>query len=149
MLGTKVFIWGAGGLLLVTAIAKMISAYRPAPHMYLRDPLFEFLTNRQVLAGAAVVELIIVILLLWVRSPRKKLALIAWLASTFFLYRIFVGWVREPGFVLCPCLGNAAAWLRLSPAQLDWVTKGILVYLLLGSYSLLALHWRQMPAGSR
>lgn len=143
-MGSKAFIWGAGGLLLVTAFVKMISAYQPAPYLNLRDPLFEFLTNRQVLAGAAVVELIIVILLLWIRTPSKKLALIAWLASTFFLYRIFVGWVKEPGFVPCPCLGNAAAWLRLSPVQLDWVTKGILVYLLLGSYSLLILHWRQM-----
>lgn len=122
---------------MLTALAKLVSAYQTVGYLTLRDPLFESMTNRQVLSGAAAVELVVVVLLIWVKSQPKQLSLIAWLSSLFLLYRVSLYLVSTPGYVPCPCLGNAAEWLHLSPTHLGWLVKAVLVYLLIGSYGLL------------
>lgn len=133
----KIFIVTAGLLLTLTGFVKLMSAQQAAGYLNLRDPLFEFLTNRQLLSGAAALELVVVILLLWLKNQQTRLALIAWIGSMFLLYRISIHLVKTPGFTPCPCLGNAAAWLHLNPNHLDWTIKAMLAYLLVGSYGLL------------
>jgi len=58
---TRIFITTAGVILTIAAFAKLISTLQPAGYLNLRDPLFEFMTNRQVLSGATAVEFIGVI----------------------------------------------------------------------------------------
>jgi len=146
---TRIFITTAGVILTITAFAKLISASQSAGYLDLRDPLFEFLTNRQVLSGAAAVELVIVILLMWVKNDQKRLALVAWISSMFLLYRVSIHFVKTPGYVPCPCLGNAAAWIHVAPSHLDWAIKALLAYLLIGSYGLLIRHYRVDAASGR
>ena len=134
---TKKFITTAGLLLTLTAFAKLISAQQTAGYLNLRDPLFEFMTNRQMLSSAAALELVIVMLLLWVKNQQKRLALVAWISSMFLLYRVSIHLVKTPGFIPCPCLGNAAAWMHIDPVHLDWITQSVLAYLLVGSYGFL------------
>ena len=126
---------------MLTATAKLISVRQTMGYLNLRDPLFEFMTNRQLLSSAATLEFVVVILLLWVKSSGKKLALIAWIGSVFFLYRISIYLVKLPGYIPCPCLGDAAASLHISPNHLDWAMKAILAYLLVGSYGLLLANY--------
>lgn len=117
-------------------------------YLNLRDPLFEFMTNRQLLSSAAAFEFGVVIALLWIKSSEKKLALIAWIGSMFLLYRISINLITPPGYVPCPCLGNAAAFLHISPNHLDGVMSVILTYLLVGSYGLLlAIYLRKRNNG--
>jgi len=59
------------------------------------------------------VELVIVILLMWVKNNQKRLALVAWISSMFLLYRVAIHFVKTPGYVPCPCSGNAAAWMHV------------------------------------
>ncbi len=145
---TKIFIVIAGLILTVTALAKIISAQQAVGYLNLRDPLFEFMTNRQMLSGAAAIELVIVILLFWVKNQQKRLTLIAWLGSVFLLYRVSVHLVGSPGFVPCPCLGNAAALMHMDPVHLDWIIKSLLIYLLVGSYGLLIVNRLREKKGS-
>lgn len=133
---TRLFIVTAGVMLTITALAKLVSTYQTVAYLNLRDPLFDFLTNRQLLSGAAAVELLVVLLLVWGKNEQKCLALIAWISSMFLLYRVSVHLVKASGSIPCPCLGNAAAWLHL-----DWTIKAMLAYLLVGSFGLLiSLH---------
>ncbi len=74
-------------------------------------------------------------------SERQLLlnVLLAWLATSFVVYRIgllWMGWHRP-----CSCLGNLTDAIHISPQVADNVMKGVLVYLLIGSYGILFHHW--------
>ena len=77
-------------------------------------------------------------------DSRIKLGLIAWMATNFLVYRIalwFIGW-HHP----CACMGSLAGALHLSDRAADNIMKGILAFLLIGSYLLLYLDWRARRA---
>ena len=66
---------------------------------------------------------------------------IAFLATNLAVYRSalwFIGWHRP-----CNCLGNLADALHVPPQVADNVMKGVLAYLLIGSYGTLFWLWRQ------
>jgi len=68
-------------------------------------------------------------------------SLVAWLATTFLIYRIGLTWIgyHKP----CPCLGNLTDAIDVSPQVADYVMKAVLAYLLIGSYFILFWLWRQ------
>jgi len=73
-------------------------------------------------------------------APSLKLAAIAWVATTFLVYRWglwSIGWQRP-----CGCMGNLTDVFHLSPKAADNIIKGLLAYLLTGSYILLFSQWR-------
>jgi hypothetical protein len=88
-----------------------------------------------------VVELVIAGICLFGKSQKLKLGLIAWLATSFVVYRLGLWWMgwKKP----CGCLGNLTDALHLSPQAADSLMKVILAYLLIGSYGLLIWRWRQ------
>jgi len=75
------------------------------------------------------------------RTLAIKAGLIAWLATSFLIYRLGLVWVvyQKP----CSCLGNLTDALHISPQIADTAMKIILAYLLIGSYATLFSLWRQ------
>ena len=88
---------------------------------------------------AAVAELPIAAVCLFAKANRLATVLVAWLASIFLVYRLGLWWIgwKKP----CGCLGNLTDTLGISPHTADVIIKGLLAYLLIGSYGLLIREW--------
>jgi hypothetical protein len=134
------FLISAGVLLAVTAVAKMFSAIGPARALDLPDPLLG-LPFRQLLLLVGIVELLIAFFCLFTDRHRLSLRAVGWISTNFLVYRLglwLIGW-HHP----CACMGKLAGVLHLSDQAADNIMKGVLTFLLVGSYLLLFAHWRQ------
>jgi len=87
------------------------------------------------------IELVIASICPFDKYETLKLELIAWLGTSFVVYRLGLCWMewRKP----CSCLGNLTDALHIQPQTADTAIKIILVYLLAGSYTCLFWLWRQ------
>ena len=135
------FLTGVILVLAVTAIAKLWAVAGEARMMALQDPLFIFLSRRQMLLLAALVEVavITVILRLW-NLPLAAIGMVAWIALLFLAYRLGLSAIGYQG--PCGCAGDAFAGMGVPPAVVDTVTGVLLGYLLVGSLGLLL--WAQL-----
>jgi hypothetical protein len=141
------FLVPAGTVLLATGLAKLGSALGTARALGMTDPIIGVSFRKLILAvGAA--ELVIALLCVsTLVSRRSRLALIAWLSTSFLVYRLglwSIGW-HHP----CGCMGNLAGVLHLSDHAADNIMKGVLAYLLIGSFGILFWQWRQRRAQAR
>jgi hypothetical protein len=135
----RLFILSASVLLLATGISKLISITGSAQVLDRSDPIFTFLTARQMLLIAAIPEIGIAALAFFrIGVTQSVLMWIGWLASLFGLYRFGLWLVgsKQP----CKCLGGALEWLGLSDHVLRHITLGAFLYLLLGAYVLLLIN---------
>ena len=135
------FIWTAAAVLTVTGIAKASGAFGSAQVLGTADPLFG-LPFRHLMLLVSAVELFIACLCFCVKKrPVLKIALIAWIASSFLVYRLGLWWLdwKHP----CSCLGKLTDTLHISPHSADNLIKVLLAYLLIGSYGLLLNQWRK------
>jgi len=136
----KWFMPSAGAVLAATGLAKVWSAFGPTKLLAVADPITGLQFGHLMLA-VGLLELAIVGICLFSKAHKLPLALIAWLATNFVVYRLglwLMGW-QEP----CGCLGNLTDALYLSPQAVDNLMKVILAYLLFGSYGFLLWLWRQ------
>jgi hypothetical protein len=136
----RVFIFSTGMLLLITAVAKFVSAGSGAHILQISDPIIS-IPFRIVLWIVGSIELCIAMVCLFSKRLGLPAALVAWLATSFLLYRIgliLVGY-RKP----CSCLGNLTDALHIPPQTAGTAMKIILAYLLIGSYATLFWLWRQ------
>ena len=121
------FIYTAGVLLLVTALAKLVSSQGDARILQSYDPILR-IKFQQVFWVVGVVELIIAIICFLPVSFGWRTKLVAWLATNFVIYRVglwLIGYQRP-----CPCLGNLTDALPISPSTADLALKILLGYLL-------------------
>jgi hypothetical protein len=142
----RMFIVSAGVILLITAIAKIISAHSDTRILQMPDPVF-FVSFRHILWAAGMLELVVAVICLTGRFVRLQAGLVALLATTFLIYRLglaSVGWQRP-----CPCLGNLTDAIHVSPQVADNVMKGVLAYLLVGSCGILFHQWLTRKAEGR
>jgi uncharacterized membrane protein len=139
------FLRTAAVVLLVTGLAKMGSGFGNARILSVEDPIVG-VTFGKLLPAAGIAEVLVGMACLSNRvAPRFKLGLVACLATDFLLYRIglwFVGW-HHP----CSCMGSLAGALHLSDVAADRIMKGVLAFLLVGSYVGLSWwrHRRNLP----
>jgi hypothetical protein len=92
-----------------------------------------------------VLELTVAGVCLFGKAQVFAMAIVAWLATSFLIYRIglvLVGYHKP-----CSCLGNLTDALHIPPQIADTVMKIILAYLLIGSYGTLFWLWRQRKRG--
>jgi len=130
----KYFARSSGFLLLMTGIAKLISAGGSAPVLKYLDPVFR-LSFREIFIIVGIIEVLIALVCILSRQVQLCCKLVAWMASNFLLYRFCLLWV---GYVKpCNCLGSLTASIHLSERTADYLMKFILTYLLFGSYSFL------------
>lgn len=129
---TQWFLTSCAVILTVTALAKFISVTDEVKVLAWPDPVFEFLTFRQLFFLTGALELAVASILLFSRvNIATKLAAVLWISATFLTYRIGLWAIGYKGE--CNCLGHLTDWLGLAPGIVDAGMKTILAYLLLGS----------------
>ena len=136
----NLFIFSAGVLLLITAVAKIVSANGDARILQMPDPVLA-ISFRHIFWIVGIVELLVVYVCLFDRHLELQSALVGWLATSFILYRCGRWWVGY--YKPCSCLGNLTDALHIPPQTADTAMKIILAYLLIGSYATLFWLWRQ------
>jgi len=133
------FILSAVAVLGVTGIAKVLSAEGRSRALAVPDPITGFQFGYLMLI-VGFLELCIAVVCFRSRSRKLSLALIAWLATNFVLFRVglwSLGWHKP-----CGCLGTLTDALHISPTTADHIMKAVLAYLLVGSYWLLWRQWK-------
>lgn len=130
----------SGGILLITGLAKITSALGTVRALQLTDPIFG-VTFAHLILAVGILELIVSMVCIFGKRIKVQLGLIAWLATSFLLYRFGLFWVGYHGH--CSCLGNFTDDLPISPQMAETLLKGILLFLLIGSYITVGLLWKQ------
>jgi hypothetical protein len=126
------FIFSAGAILLLTGLAKLISAFGTAHIFQMSDPILRISFRNLFLLVGGVELLISLICFFYGKHPMLQASLIAWLATNFAIYRLclFEIGYQKP----CSCLGSLTGVLHIPSETADSIMKIILVYLLTGSY---------------
>jgi hypothetical protein len=132
------FIVSAGILLLITAVAKFVSASGNVRILQFHDPIFG-VSFRLVFLAVGLLELIVALICLFGGQMRLQAGLVASLATSFFIYRVALSLSAYHG--PCHCLGDLTDALYISPQTADTAMKIILAYLLIGSYGILFHLW--------
>ena len=130
----------AGVALAVTGVAKAWSAIGPAHALDAHDPLIG-VPFRQLMLLVGLAELLIAFFCLLTDRRQFSLVAVAWISTNFLVYRLglwLIGWHRP-----CGCMGNLTDLLNISPRVADNIMKGVLAYLLIGSYGILLWQRRQ------
>lgn len=132
---SKRFILSAGVLLFITGAAKIISALGKSAVLAKPDPMFGVPFN-YLLLSVGLLELFITVVCLLPAKQNIALGLVAALSINFCGYRVGLWLTHWEGY--CPCLGSLTQAIHMSRHQADLLTRAILVYLMLGSFSFLA-----------
>jgi hypothetical protein len=122
----------------------VFSAIGSARALDTADPLIG-IPFRQLLLLVGLAELLIAFFCLFTDKRRLSLLAVGWISTNFLVYRFglwLIGW-HHP----CGCMGNLAGVLHLSDRAADNIMKGVLAFLLVGSYLLLYLGWRDGKVG--
>lgn len=125
------FIKSAGLFLLLTAMAKLLSAAGSGRLLNVLDPIF-LIPYRYLFVLLGFVELGIALLCLFGTQIKLQAANLAWLSTGFIVYRVLLVYVRYPQ--LCPCMGTLTDALHIPPGTADLVMKIVLGYIFVGSY---------------
>jgi len=143
----RLYFWFAAVLLLVASAGKIVSSFGEAKILQYPDAILS-IPFRYLLLFVSALEIIVAIICIFGKNVALQSGLVAWLATSFLVYRLGV-W--ESGYhIPCSCLGNITDALHISPKAAGTVIKIILAYLLIGSYVTLFWLWRQrrLLAGS-
>ena len=133
----------AAVLLSITALAKFATFFANTPILFVSDPIFRF-TFKNLLAVTGLFEAIGVYLCLCSKNDFLKSSYLAWLATSFLLYRIGL-WAMDYKHP-CPCLGFITKSIGIPNEVANITSLLILNVLLVGSYSVLIYlfqPWRQ------
>jgi Methylamine utilisation protein MauE len=137
---TRLFVYSAGVFLLIASTAKLVSSFGHTTILQTYDPLTG-LQFQDLFRVVASIEIAVALICFFSRQILFPAGLVAWLATSFLIYRIclnLVGYHRP-----CRCMGNLTDAIHISPQTADTAMKIILAYLLLGSYATLFWLWRQ------
>jgi len=136
----KWFIRSAGVVFVVTGIAKIMSALGSVKVLTISDPIIGIQLGHLLLI-VGILELMVAGICFCGAYRLLATFLVAWLATNILAYRVelwAIGWHRP-----CACLGNLTDAIHVSPQLADNIMKGVLAYLLIGSYASLLWLWRQ------
>jgi hypothetical protein len=122
----KTAVW----VIVISGLAKLIAASLENLLLTKHDPVFDFLSYRQVALVVGMVEVAAAFFII----QRRHLAMhvLCWLSTMFLLYRIGLWGVgsKEP----CQCLGNLLGWAGISNSVERGLTTLLFVFLLVCSY---------------
>jgi hypothetical protein len=130
----RLFFYSAGVLLGCVGVAKVLSSLGSAPALELPDPVL-LLPMRHVLFTVGLLETVVALVCLHGKRLLLSAGLVAWLGTCFMVYRIclLMAGYSKP----CHCLGNLTEAAGVSPEVADMVMKGVMLYLVAGSYGAL------------
>jgi hypothetical protein len=121
--------------LILTAVGKLIGAALWAGSGLVGDPFLDFLTTRQLLVVAGLIELGFAFYLENNLMDASRALAVLWLSVVFGMYRLGLWIVGFRGY--CKCFGHWAVWLHLSRAQVAVAADVILCLMFLGSIAIL------------
>lgn len=133
------YLVSAGVLLMLTALAKCISASGTSRMLLQPDPVVA-LSYGRVFWITGIFEFgIAITCLISSRHPAIAAGMVALLSTNLVLYRLTYAWLghHKP----CSCLGTLTGLLHTAPQTADMGMKIILAYLLVGSYGILIHQW--------
>lgn len=124
----------------VTGVAKVWTALGDVKLLAVADPIVG-ISFKHLILSVGVMEVAVALACLFSKRETLALGLIAWISTSFAVYRFGLWWVdwKSP----CGCLGNLTDALNISPQAADNIMKLVLAYLFIGSYGMLAYEWRQ------
>jgi len=137
---SRLFLYSAGGIFLLTATAKLVSSFGHDAILQIHEPFIGLQFNK-LLQLTGFIEFIIGLACFFPWQFVMRMGLVAWLSSIILLYRLgltLIGWHKP-----CSCLGNLTDALHIPPQIADITMKLILAYLLIGSYTSLLWLWQQ------
>jgi len=128
------FLYSSGAILIVTAIAKLISSFGATRILQSPDPIL-LLSYQKVFWIVGSIELIVAITCFFSRKVGLPVMLLACLSTSFLLYRVGLKCMgyQKP----CGCLGNLTDSIHIAPATADFIMKIALAYMMIGSYVIL------------
>lgn len=134
------FILSAFIVFIITGVAKLCSGLGSAKVLSMQDPILG-ICYRYLLVFIGSIEIVVAILCIFKQIEKFAIVIVAWLSTSFALYRLSLYWVNahQP----CHCLGVLTDAIHLSMDSADNIMKGVLTYLLIGSYTILFWQWRQ------
>jgi hypothetical protein len=127
-------------ILFFAGLAKIWSAFGSAKALAIEDPVIG-LQFGHLMLYLGISELSVACFVFFSKKYALNAAIVAWLATGFFLYRVGLVWIGYHG--PCACLGNLTDALHISPQIADTAMKIVLANLLFGSYASLFWLWRQ------
>jgi len=137
---SRIAIRVSGCMLILTGVVKLLSAAGNSAIVKTLDPIFG-VPFEKIFLFVGLVELIVGTVCLFGKNVTIQVFLLVWLSTCILIYRLslyWIGWVKP-----CSCLGNLTGSLHISSKAADTIMKVILMYLLIGSYAMLFLLWRQ------
>jgi DNA-directed RNA polymerase subunit RPC12/RpoP len=138
------FLPAAGTLLALLGMLKLWGWLGSANFSGIIDPVIG-INSGILMLGIGLAEIAVAAVCLLTGKERLAVALVAWLATNFVVYRAglwWMGWQRP-----CSCLGYLSDALRISPQAADVLSLVILAFLLVGSYGWLFWQWRKGRGG--
>lgn len=127
----KFYLMSAGAVLLLSGLAKYISAFGNARILDTADPVFK-ISFGVLFWVVGTIELGIGLRCFVRKKPGQSLWLVGALATCFLFYRI--ARARSGYHRPCPCFGNLTDALHMSPLAADKLTLVAFLYLFVGSY---------------
>lgn len=118
-------------LLLLTGLAKILSAFGHDFVLQVGDPVLG-VSYRVLFLCVGSIEIAVGSFCLFSGREGIKAGLVAWLATTFLLYRL--AHIQLGNVEPCKCLGSLTGALGISPDAADQLMKYVLGYLLVWSY---------------
>jgi hypothetical protein len=140
------FIFSAGVILLVAGAAKVWTALGDAALLTARDPIIG-LRFRELMLSVGIIEILFAIACFYTRQSTVAACLVNSFATSVFIYRLglkWIGWTKP-----CGCLGDLTDAIGVSEQTADKVMQMLLVYLLIGSCSVLLLDWKPAAGEKR
>ncbi len=139
----RAFLLSSAVIFAGTGVAKLLSTSADSRLLQMADPIVG-IQVRYLLLAAGVIEVVVALVCLRARRPIFAATLVAWISTSFVVYRIGLWWMdwKQP----CGCLGNLTDILHLTPQTADNIVKVVLAYLLVGSCTLLFLNSRRACA---
>ncbi len=128
------FIISAAILLLITGMAKIISALGKSEVLGKPDPILGMHYN-YLLLSVGLIELGVAVFCLTTASQKMALGFVAVLSINFLSYRVGLWLIHWRGY--CPCMGTLPQAIHLSREQADLFGQIIFIYLISGSFFLL------------
>jgi hypothetical protein len=130
----------SGALLSALGISKIYDSFGEAQALGAIDPIIG-VQFRHLIFVLGVIESFIAVACFIIRRDNIVLILIAWISIAIAVYRTglwLINW-QQP----CHCMGTLTDALHISPELADNIMKGVLAYLLIGSYGFLIHGWWQ------
>ncbi len=138
----KIFVWSIFSILLMSLMLKLVTLVFAWGQLTVRDPLFSFLSTRQILSLVVGYELGMLVFLLFSRDQvHRSLSGILWMAFVFAGYRFGLLAIGHEGG--CLCAGKPETFLNLAQANsLKWIMEAVFYYMLFVGLLMFMLNMR-------